>query len=406
MRQRARQIHLCTGETTPVEMETKWGKGGQRTISGRSDSRAKRCIKGNVRALDGRDVARVAELYENVLGKGDQASSDPMGARLQSILLDHPWYDDAVPSLVFEDENDRIIGCIGVMPRPMLFNGRKITAAVSHSFIVEPGSRSSLAALELARHFLSGPQDLSMAEGSNVSRRIWERNGGSTSLLYSLSWTRPLQPSRYVLSFLSRRGLSPAVGWALKPFCRLMDTVTPLISHTPFHLPEPVDSEEDLDGETLWQNLAEFETGHTLHPHYDGNSSSWLLERLARNKNRGTLQKVNVLDGRRTLGWYVYYENFDGTGEVVQIGAKGDCIDRVLDHLFYRAKKNGLVAVTGQMDPGLFPALARRNCLFHHDGGSWMLIHSRYPELVDAVHRGDAFLTRMDGEWWISSLLG
>lgn len=406
MRQRARQIHLSTGETTPVDKEAKRGRGGQRTISDRSDPRTQRCIKGNVRALDRRDVAPVTELYRNVLGKGDQASSDPLRARLQSILLDHPWYDDAIPSLVFEDEGGRIVGCIGVMPRPMSFNGRKIIAAVSHSFIVEPGSRSSLAALELARHFLSGPQDLSMAEGSNVSRRIWELSGGSTSLLYSMSWTRPLRPSRYALAFLSRRGLSPAFGWVLKPFCRLIDGVTPLISRTPFHLRRPLNSEEELDGETLRQNLADFETDRTLHPHYDGNSSSWLLQMLARKKNRGTLQKVNVRDGRRTLGWYVYYENFDDTGEVVQIGAKENCIDRVLDHLFYRAKRNGLVAVTGQMDPVHFHALARKHCLFHHDGGSWMLIHSRHLDIVDAIHRGDAFLTRMDGEWWISSLLG
>jgi len=58
----------------------------------------------------------------------------------------------------------------------------------------------------------------------------------------------------------------------------------------------------------------------------------------------------------------------------------------------------------GQVDPAFFHALSKKDCLFHHDGGSWMLVHSRHPELLHAIHRGDAFLTRLEGEWWISFL--
>jgi hypothetical protein len=108
---------------------------------------------------------------------------------------------------------------------------------------------------------------------------------------------------------------------------------------------------------------------------------------------------------KETIGWYLYYGNSGGIGAVVQIGAKEGCAEEVLDHLSYHAKQRGLVAISGQVDPALFPALAGKDCLFHHDGGSWMLVHSRHPELLQAIHRGDAFLTRLDGEWWISFLL-
>jgi hypothetical protein len=37
-----------------------------------------------------------------------------------------------------------------------------------------------------------------------------------------------------------------------------------------------------------------------------------------------------------------------------------------------------------------------------HGRGSPVLVHSRRRELVDAVRCGDAFLTRLDGEWWMS----
>jgi len=47
------------------------------------------------------------------------------------------------------------------------------------------------------------------------------------------------------------------------------------------------------------------------------------------------------------------------------------------------------------------PELAALGCGFGRDG-PWVLIHSRRPEILPAVERGDAFLSRLDGEWWLS----
>jgi hypothetical protein len=44
------------------------------------------------------------------------------------------------------------------------------------------------------------------------------------------------------------------------------------------------------------------------------------------------------------------------------------------------------------------PELLARRGLSHHRR-YWTLIHSQQPELLDAIHRGDAFLTRLEGEW-------
>lgn len=369
--------------------------------------RPNRSAVGKVRPLQPRDLEPLVALHQRVVGDSRKIPCRTSRADFERIFLEHPWRDETLPSLVYEDEAGRVAGCLGVMPRQMCFKGRRITAAISHNFIVEPGSRSTLAALQLAKQFLSGPQDLSMAEGSNVSRRLWEKGGGSTSLLYSLCWARPLQPSRYVLSVLSKRGLPPAFGWALRPFCRLVDAVTPLIPQKPFRLPEPAVVGEELDAETLCRSLPELTGGRSLQPRYDEHSLSWLFQTLAEKGDRGTFQKVVVRNVvRETIGWYLYYENSDGIGDVVQIAARNNYVDEVLDHLFYHARQRGLVAVTGQVDPALFPALAKKYCLFHHDGGSWILIHSRDPGLLQAIHSGDAFLTRLDGEWWISSLLG
>ena len=42
--------------------------------------------------------------------------------------------------------------------------------------------------------------------------------------------------------------------------------------------------------------------------------------------------------------------------------------------------------------------LWERRCLFHHRG-YWMLVHAHSPELLAAIACGNAFLTRLEGEW-------
>ena len=364
-----------------------------------------RAATGTVRALEPRDLARIAELHEQVMPRKRALAPRELREQLARLLLWHPWRAESVPSLVYEDGAGRVVGCIGVMPRPMLLGDRPLVAAISHSFIVEPGSRSSLVALKLAQAYLAGPQDLSLAEGSAVSRRIWESIGGSVSLLYGLGWTRPLRPGRYVLSFLRKRGLPHGLDWALRPLFRLVDALAPLAART-FRSSPPADAGEALDAAALCESVSRFSRGCALRPRYDARACRWLIETLAHKAGRGELHAVRVRDAAGdAIGSYLYYLAAGGTGAVVQLTAAAGCGGRVLDHLCHHARQRGAVAVAGQVDPALFAALASRDCLFHHDGGSWFLVHSKSPEVSQAIHRGDAFLSRLDAEWWISFLL-
>jgi hypothetical protein len=71
--------------------------------------------------------------------------------------------------------------------------------------------------------------------------------------------------------------------------------------------------------------------------------------------------------------------------------------------LFHDAWTHGSTAVSGRLEPRFFDAFKAHHCLFH-GYGSPVLIHSRHHALVDAVRAGQAFLTRLDGEWWMSFL--
>lgn len=357
---------------------------------------------GQVRPLAEDDIPRVVELHRRVYPNAEKISlrtESAYRAHFEEIFLRHPWCDEAMPSLVYHEGDGRITGCLGVMPCRMSWDRRPIQVATTHHFMVDPSSRSTLAGVRLLKTFLAGPQDLSLAtEANNMSRKVWEGLGGKTLLLYSIRWTRALRPSRFVLFRLeTRRSLAP-FALALRPLGWVIDAALARAPRSHFQQSVPRVSGEDLDGETMLGCLHECSRGRSLCSVYDDGSLKWLFDILARKETDGTFRKVLVRNlKQKIIGWYLYYLNPGGVSEVVQIGAKDDSIEDVLDHLFYHAWRQGAIAVSGQLDPRFMPAFLAKQCFLH--GGSWTLAHSRNPDLLRTLDRGNAFLTRLEGEW-------
>jgi len=357
-------------------------------------------VRPGIRPLREADLDQLAALYRGVYGSSVQSSP----ALLKRIFFELPWRDDDVNSLVYANEQGRIIGCLGVMPRRMRFRGRVIRAAVGHHFMVDRSKRGSLAGVELARRFLRGPQELSLAEGNESSRQIWEFLGGNISLLYSLCWTRALRPAQYSLSFLKRRGLPAAAALMLGTLCHGADAALQLIPQQAFRLHPPSAFSDDLDTVTWLACLSAFSNSRSLQPVYDSASLSWLMQTLDEKRHCGPLHKVVVrTHSGRPLGWYLYYLGDSAIAQVVQLGGKEDEMAEVLDHLFHHAWQRGAIAVTGPMDRSLFGPLSRSNSVFHRPDNCWMLMHSHDQQILNAIHAGDAFLSRLEGEWWIAA---
>jgi hypothetical protein len=356
---------------------------------------------GQVRACVESDVPRIAELYRQVwTSPGDRALAYSE-AYFAEMLFRNACRDNDLPSLVYEDDRGEVAGCLGVMPRRMSIRGRPVRMAISHNFMVAPGSRSSLAGVQLMRAFFAGFQDLSIAESNDVSRRVWEGLGGSTAPIYEMVWMRPLRPGRYLASFIGNHRRGRRQPFWLRPVAGIMDAVAEGMSSNPFRPPAPARMSEELTIESFLQFFGELADGRALRPEYDEQSLRWIFGLLERKTHRGTLRKLAVRDSdRKVLGWYLYYARAGGTGEVVQIAARSTSIGEVLDHCFYDAWRQGTIALSGQMDPRLKRELSSKHCLFL-DSGNCMLVNTRDPELMQALCRGDAFLTRLEGEWWI-----
>jgi GNAT superfamily N-acetyltransferase len=348
------------------------------------------------------DIPAVATLFERVYPDQHWASATAREAYFREILFDNPWRDLDLPSWIAE-EDGRIAGFAGVMPRRMVFRGRAIRVAVGCQFMVDPYRRRGLTALQLARAALSGPQDLFIADGANdLSRQMWTALGGTAPLLYNLHWTRPLRPARFALSLLQeRRALPRLLMHVARPLSNLADVLTARVLAGRLNRKEVDLAEEVLDVAAMLSHLPEVSNGNALRPEYDARSLAWLLEQTARKARHGTLRARAVLEGgRRLIGWYLYYVRAGQVGEVVQVAACNGSFDRVLQRLLAGAWRQGATAVHGRLDPRHIQELSDRHCWFRREG-TWALVHSRHADLAAAIHEGNAFLSRLEGEWWL-----
>jgi hypothetical protein len=252
--------------------------------------------------------------------------------------------------------------------------------------------------LRLAKAYLEGPQDLSIADEANdVSRKIWEGLGGTTAMLLSIYWTRPLRPARLAMSCLRQRPGFAACAAAGSPLASVADSVAARLPGSHFRLVKPAVAAEHLCARTVVAQTPEF-CGPALRVEYDERVVQWLLDRAATRTSGGRVLNAVVKNGSTIAGWYIAHLDRDGVADVAQLAASPSSIDAVLDHLFYHAWRAGAVSVTGRLDARFMQALSDKYCLFHRRG-PWVLVKANTPELLHSLQSGATCFSRFDGEW-------
>lgn len=352
-----------------------------------------------IRVLAEADVPAAAALFARVYPEHRWTSRAACESYFHEVLFGNPWRDLDLPSWVAE-ESGRLVGLYATLPRRMQLRGRELRVAVGCQFMVDPERRCSLISLQLAQACLSGPQDLTLADGADdQTRRMWSGIGGTVSLLHSLHWTRPLRPARYALSVLEQRAVPAAVTRAARPVAAVADALAARLRPNRFYR-EAAPTDGALDLEAMLAHLPETLHGNSLQPAYDKRSLAWLLEQAARKTRLGSLRARAVRSGERVLGWFLYYLLRGGMSEVVQIAARAGAFDEVLRRLLADAWRQGAAAVRGRLDPRYVQELSARHCWFRWDS-TWTLAHSRHADVLAAIAQGDAFISRLEGEWWL-----
>jgi hypothetical protein len=352
----------------------------------------------SIRPVERADLGGVTELYERTVRSGRPEPPPGLVGYFERTLLDHPWADPEIPSLVYETGEGRILGFIGSHVRRLIFDGRRIRMGCAAQLVSDPEQRRLAIGARLLRSYLSGPQDLTITDGATaLVHEMWVRLGGHAFHPGSISWTRLFRPGRAVGDrWLERRGSERwrRIGRAAWP---LLDAPAIRITRPP--VPPAGVAAEELVPRAVIEHQADVLGAARLSVDYDEPFLGWLFREMAEVRTRGTLTRRLLRRDGRVLGWYVVYLRERGLSQVMQIAAAKGELDTVLDRLFADAWRSGAAALAGRLEPALYEPLSRRRSVLRYS--SRALFHSRDPELAAAISLGRSALTRLDGEWWM-----
>jgi Acetyltransferase (GNAT) domain len=354
-----------------------------------------------IRQLTEADLDEVSSLFLQLTPEARWPSANGCAAYLRELLFANPWRELGVPSWLAEDDG-RIVAIYLLLPRRMEFRGRELTVAVGCQMSVHPDYRRGLTALQLAKAALTGPQDLTIADGAHEkSRDMWRALGGEVPLVYNLHWIRPLRPARSLLQALtSRKALPRPVAALLRPLAGLFDAASARLRWNHFLHQAPELHSEELDPALAAQHFAEL-VDADLRPSYDVVSLAWLLEETRAKAGVGQLRGrlLRAADGR-VQGWFLYTLVRGGTCELLQLVARRDAYETVFEHMLADAYREGGGTVRGRAEPERIEALSQRHCWFRREG-KCALTHSRHSDIRAAIVEGRTFLSRLEGEWWL-----
>jgi hypothetical protein len=356
--------------------------------------------RSQIRPFAADDIPQVAELHRSVFAIADTMSPaifQAYRAYFEEVFLDPVAGHEEIGSLVCEEDR-RITGFLGSVPRRMSMCGRLVMARIATQFVVNPRNRGA-SGFKLAQTFFAGPQDFAIADESNGPARIlWSALGGVTCSVHSILWCYPLRPCSFGLYALHKfRGMKLPFARIGSPLARGLDAILLRTRLIPQPEADPDSIGRDLDLGTHHACIQDMITT-TLRPCYDADSLAWVMRRANQVKTNRDLEKIAVSNEKgQTIGWYILCLTRDGISEVLQFHAKNGSSQRVFKHLLNRARQSGAIAVSGRLDHNLMEPVAEARCMMH--SGPWVLVHSRDPEFTRVLQRGDAFFSRLEGEW-------
>lgn len=355
-----------------------------------------------IRPLEREDVPRVCRLYERVARSGSPDPPPQLAGYFERTVLDHPWYDPEIPSLVYEGADGEIVGFLGSHVRRLRVDGRPIRMAASGQLVADPTTRQRGVGALLMRHFLAGPQELAITDGATETvRQMWTGLGGQALVHASIGWTKVLRPAAMSAAMMSQsaRSVVPTLARSLRFVAPPLDAAAQLVARrADIRLTPPDATAEPLTVDALLDQIRAAARFLRLYPDYDAEFVRWLFQELSAIDGAPVRHLVRDRRGR-VAGWYIYHLPPAGVASALQVAAPGGDPDLVLDHLFWDAACRGAAAVQGRLEPALFGPLGGRRSLLRRSSGA--LAHTDDQHLLGVLGSPKALLTRLDGEWWM-----
>jgi hypothetical protein len=342
-----------------------------------------------IRSLTAEDLPAIAALLDAHLSgwSGDQRF-------LRETVLEHPWADPELTSLVATDEG-RICGFIGAQVRRLRFDDRNLRGVCCSHLVVDPEQRAGATGALLLRRLLSGPQDATWTDSANdLVARMWETFGGHLDHCRACDWMLVLRPLGWIASatgeLVRRRGISSD---------RLPVGALPIqaIRQRATRASDSAITGQDATAAEIVDALSAVTSRIRLRVDHDRDHLGHLFELVRR--RTGPLVCRLVRSGERALGWYAYLPQPSHTTRVLHLCASPRDVDAVFGELIVDARSRGTRVLVGRVEPGLDAALRSRRAvlgLAHRPA-----VHARDPELRATLATGSSLLTQLDSEWFV-----
>lgn len=353
------------------------------------------------RPLERGDLDGVATLFEQVMGTGTSTRGQ-VAQYFERVLLDDPWADPDIPSLVHETDEGEIVGFIGANTRRVRVDGRAARVAVSSNLVVRPDWRPRGVGALLLRRLMAGPQDLTLADRSNDdSLRMWRELGGQELVHASVGWYRILRPGRAAGALMQSRGRDGLALRVARVVAGPLDALAPRVPRLATEPPEPEGSREPLTVSELLEQMSTIGRRARLYPDYDATFLRWVFDEIDALPRVGRMVARLVRGaGGRVVGWFVYTLPEQGVAQVLQVGVPGNDPDPVIDHLFRQAYEDGAAIVHGRLEPALSGVLSRPGVVVRRSARA--LVASQDSTALALLGSTRSLMSHLDGEWLVS----
>jgi hypothetical protein len=232
---------------------------------------------------------------------------------------------------------------------------------------------------------------------------MWEKSGGVTLPLHSLSWIRILKPVSWPFAALAEKRSFVS---AIVPVASKLDWLARAVTRDVFAIASdgPQQKGNDVGPDEFAAAVPALCARYRIKPLWDEPILAWLLRHAAADGPFGA-QTMRLVRGRgdRVIGGYIYSGKRNGVASVLQLFAEPGAERSVVDNLLTHAAATGFSAVRGRVQPEFLDALARQKSLLLRRSAT--VIHTRNESLRASLVGESALITGLAAEGW-SRLVG
>lgn len=317
---------------------------------------------------------------------------------LAETLVDHPWADPELPSLVALDDRDEVVGFMGAQVRRLRLDERSIRGVCCSHLVVTADRRAGVAGTLLLRQMLGGPQDLSWTDtATDDVVRLWRGFGGELDYSRSCDWMLVLRPVRWARRILGARIRRQELGRWLTPVAAFPGQgAGPRLMPRAFPDRPPDVTAEEATAATIVEQIPTLTDKMRLRVDYDQEHLETLFAQLETAVGPVVRRLVHRAGG--PIGWYVYAHQPSGVSRVLHISALEAETDAVIGELVDHARANGSTVLTGRAEPYLHRSLRRRFAVLGF--ARQPVFHTRNQEIRGLLATSSSLLTVLDGEWF------